>query len=216
MPFCSGGSGGAIVSVVVWVADVGSVSAGNFAWCRMESEGVVTSGPDIAALATGVAADLSVGRQVALGFECPLYVPVAREPRALSRARKVDGNRPWSAGPGCAVLALGLAETAWVFSRLAEITTVPVLPTFRWKELMAGRANLFIWEAFVTGGAKGDSHEEDAVIAAASFWQRYPDIEEAVGQPDENPLSLAGAALLHSGLSDDVTLLSEACVVIRS
>jgi hypothetical protein len=203
-------------TLIVWAADIGSVVRGRFAWCRMESEGVVTSGSDILALAEGVADDLAASRQVALGFECPLYVPVAREPEALSRGREVDGNRPWSASVGSTVLALGLVETAWVFSRLAEVTTVPVLPTFRWTEFTAGRANLFIWEAFVTGSAKGASHEDDAKIAAASFWQRYPDIEEADGQRDDRPLSMAGAALLHSGLVTDIALLSEACVVIRS
>lgn len=202
--------------LVVWVADIGSVKAGHFAWCRMGSDKVVRTGQDIAELAAGVADDLSAGQPVALGFECPLFVPVRHQPDALSRAREVDHGHAWSAGAGCIALVLGVAESAWLFSRVGEKATVRVIPTFHWREFQAGRANLFIWEALVTGKAKGETDEEDAAIAAQSFWSRYPDIGEAANIPGEDPFSLAGAALLRSGLSTDLALLSQPCVVLRS
>lgn len=202
---------------VVWVADVGSVAAGRFAWCRAESRDDAQSGIDMAALVTGVTEDICAGRPVALGFECPLFVPVPSGPEALCRARQGDGNRAWSSGAGCAALATGLSESAWIFSRLAQQPiTILIRPTFHWRDFRDGEANLFIWEAFVSGAAKGDNHGEDARIAADSFWSAYPRIDEENAVAAENPFSIAGAALLRSGLVRDTGLLSQPCVVIKS
>lgn len=79
-----------------------------------------------------------------------------------------------------------------------------------------GQANLFVWEAFVTGLAKGLSHHGDAEIAALSFCSEYPHIAEAGSVTAEHPYSLIGAALLRSGLSTDLDVLFTQCVVIKS
>ena len=49
---------------------------------------------------------LADGIKVALGFECPLWVPVPEEASALTAGRVVDGNKAWSAGAGASVLDL--------------------------------------------------------------------------------------------------------------
>jgi hypothetical protein len=91
-----------------------------------------------------------------------------------------------------------------------------IRPTVEWEPFLDARANLFLWEAFVTGLAKGLSHHGDAEIAAMSFSGEVPHIAEANSVTAENPYSLIGAALLRSGLSTDVGLLFSQCVVIRS
>ena len=63
-------------------------------------------GSSIAELVRLVADDLHSGALVALGFECPLFVPLRERAEELTSGRHGDGNRPWSAGAGCAVLAV--------------------------------------------------------------------------------------------------------------
>jgi hypothetical protein len=40
------------------------------------SKDAFETGSDMAAMAVRLAADLSAGRRVALGFECPLFIPI--------------------------------------------------------------------------------------------------------------------------------------------
>lgn len=173
------------------------------------------TGRNIGELADGIAEDLSDGLRVAVGFECPLFVPVADNPQRLSCAREGEGSRPWSAGAGPAVLAAGLTQCVWVFARVGQKAQIPVRPTFDWRRFDAGEANLLIWEAFVSGASKTGSHADDAQAAASTFCDRYPDGLEPSALRAENPYSLAGAALLRAGLTADLSILSEPCVVIR-
>lgn len=207
---------------VVWVADVGSVKRNRFGWCRAESKDNHNSGADIDTFSKGIAEDLSTGMSVALGFECPLFVPVTDDPIYLTSARQGEGSRSWSAGAGCGALATGLTETVWIFENIRRLVHVKVRPTFNWEQFTMGRANLFIWEAFVTGKAKArtDDGERadmgDAMIAARTFWDRHLNIIQANCVTAQNPYSLVGAALLRSGLIQDIKILSEPCVVIKS
>lgn len=157
---------------VVWIADVGSVKQGHFAWCRATYEKAHHTGQDILQFATGIAEDLAGGSKVALGFECPLFVPVPDDPQGLTHARDGEEGRPWSAGPGPAALACGLTECVWVFQKVHQLLLgrgVRVQATFGWQRFVIDDANLFIWEAFVTGAAKGQSDLNDAEIAARTF-----------------------------------------------
>ena len=103
--------------LVIHCADIGSVKTGNFGWARLgvgEPNGQCTIGRDIEDFAGGVAADINAGAQVALGFECPLFLPLSEDPTGLTSARPGEGDRAWSAGAGAAALATGLTETVWV------------------------------------------------------------------------------------------------------
>lgn len=175
-------------------------------------------GQDIEQFVENIATDLSDGLKVALGFECPLFVPVTDDPKSLSRACQGEKNRPWSAGAGSSSLATGLTICAWVFDRLPKLTQTPIRPTFDWASLTSTEANLFVWEAFVSGKAKASSrdHREDARIAAEAFWARYPHMAEATEVRAENLYSLVGAALLRAGLAQDLSILSEPCIVIKA
>jgi hypothetical protein len=81
---------------VIYAADIGSVAAGNFGWARLDPEQNSTQverndGTEIAELVDAVADDLDLGaRGVALGFECPLFVPVPEDPRRLGSALRAS------------------------------------------------------------------------------------------------------------------------------
>jgi hypothetical protein len=90
------------MNLAIYCADIGSVPRGRFGWSRNEpSETTLEThrgGTEILDLVNAVGDDLAAGRPVALGFECPLFVPVPVEPLRLGKARPGDGNRSWSAG----------------------------------------------------------------------------------------------------------------------
>jgi hypothetical protein len=201
--------------VIVWAVDIGSVKKDRFGWCRKEDQ-APNSGHDIQELVLGVVADLDQGKRVALGFECPLFVPITADPKFLTSARVGEGSRSWSASAGTCALATGLTETVWVLERIQRNASVLVTPTFDWAIFGEGHANLFLWEAFVTREAKGITHLEDAEIAALMFWGNLGDIPGANAVEAEAPYSLIGAALLRAGMTKDLSVLFEPCVVIKA
>ena len=84
------------------------------------------------------------------------------------------------------------------------------MATSFWEEFINQQANMFIWEAFVSGKGKAATHTEDARLAADEFWEAYLDVPGANSVPDETPYSLVGAVLRRVGLSADLSLLSQA------
>ena len=150
---------------IVWAVDIGSVKQKHFAWCRIPQDGRdlnIKDGDHILDLAEGLADDLSSGYKVTIGFECPLFIPVPQDPLLLTNARAGEFAHPWSAGAGCAALATGLPECAWIFDKVHDLVQIDVRASVIWEDFFDGEANLFVWEALVTGSAKGPSHKEDA------------------------------------------------------
>ena len=95
----------------IYCADIGSVAKGNFDWASSPKQ---ITGTDIAEFAARISDDLNAGHCVAVGFECPLFVPLPEDPVLLTAGRKGEGSRPWSAGAGSGALATGLTEVLWV------------------------------------------------------------------------------------------------------
>jgi hypothetical protein len=111
--------------LVIHCADIGSVKNGNFGWARLaidEPSSVCTTGRDIEQFAEGIAADINAGVRVALGFECPLFLPFPNDPEDLTSARPGEGDRAWSAGAGAGVLATGLTETVRILDQVRRRT----------------------------------------------------------------------------------------------
>lgn len=206
--------------LVIYCADIGSVPNGRFGWARVASgENDVErhrDGTEIAQLVDALAADIGAGRPVALGFECPLYLPVPDKPLLLGRARQGEANRSWSAGAGAGALATGAVEVAWILAALRE--RLPASgPTLDWDAFMQSGRGLFLWEAFVTDRAKAATHVDDATVAVSAFRDALPDIAAANAVSTEaRPLSLLGAALLWAGWSSDLGLLHQPCIVIKA
>ena len=187
--------------MMICCADIGSVANGNFGWAghsgEPDCEG--SSGKDIAEFAQFVADGLAVGEKVSLGFECPLWIPVAHKPSRLTRARPGEGDRAWSAAAGSASLTTGLAQVAWILDRIRR-RSEDTEAFLDWTSFQRSQSGLFIWEAFVTGSAKTGSHEADALAAVNAFHRALPDPERKnVVKPDAPTRSLIGGALLWAG-----------------
>ncbi len=201
------------MDLAVICADIGSVKQGNFAW--YDSSGA--SGDRPSALASRVADLLNMRRRVALGFECPLFVPLPEDEISLGGGRPGDGSRPWSAGAGCGVLTTGLVQVAWVLRSVRRQLTRPAVAHVGWDAFAREASGLFVWEAFVSGKAKGLDHVDDATLAVHAFERSLPDPPSANAVVCESEVySLVGAALLRSGWSSDTTLLSQPCLVIKA
>ena len=212
--------------LAIYCADIGSIKRDNFGWAVVHGDRQ-RGGKEIGELVDDVVGSLAAGIKVALGFECPLWVPVPNNPSGLTDARVVDGNKPWSAGAGASALAAGLTETAWILCDtrrcLKDGGVPPPSRYLDWEEFTRADTGIFLWEAFVTGAAKAtagdtdkDQHVADALTACKAFAARLPG--PAAGSPSEPPRavrSLIGAAVLWSGWSQDLDLLRARCLVVR-
>ena len=211
--------------LAIYCADIGSIKNGNFGWAVVHGDRQ-RGGKEIGGLADDLVGSLAADNKVALGFECPLWVPVPDDPSGLTAGRAVDGNKPWSAGAGASALAAGLTETAWILREIRRRLKdggVPPATHFDWEEFTRADAGIFLWEAFVTGKAKAggtDSdkggHVADALTACKAFASRLPDPGTASPcEPPHAARSLIGAAVLWSGWSKDLALLRARCVVVK-
>lgn len=194
----------------VYCADIGSVKAGSFGWAS-NGDG---EGCDIADLVSGVASDLRAGAKVALGFECPLYVPLRTDAQDLTKARPGENGHPWSAGAGIGSLGVGLVEIPWILRQIE--VELGSRPSFHldWEAFAEDKEGVFFWEAFIAGKQKGADHLEDANIAVEAFLKALPNPRSALtAEPEVH--SLIGAVLLRAGWTQDLSVLSEPCLVVR-
>src|SRR5262249_29786506 len=150
--------------------------------------------------ADAIAADLNSGNHVAVGFECPLFVPVPDRPEGLTSARPGGGDRARSAGAGAGSLATGLTAAGWILDRGKAEAAGTACAFLQWEPFRAAPAGLFVWEAFVSRAAKTDTHCGDAEAGARRFRDSLPDPEQrnavvCVGRVR----SLIGAAVLQTG-----------------
>ena len=203
--------------LTICCADIGSVAARRFGWASVAaSGGDPQSGTDIAGLANHVAERLEAGAPVALGFECPLYVPLVDEPARLTSARRGEGNRAWCAGAGAGALATGLVEVPWLLRAIRERITTPRAAFVRWDDFVRAGSGCFLWEAFVTATAKRNSHADDAIAAVEAFRAALPDPNRSHALVDSDVMSLVGAAMLRIGWTSDLSVLAAPTLVIRA
>ena len=205
-------------ALTICCADIGSVERGNFGWASLSvgPDPKTSSASDMQALSDFVAERLTAGQKVALGFECPLWVPIADEPSELTRARDGEGNRSYSAGAGPTSLVTGLTEVTWILNQI-RTASQDVEAFLDWGRFERVPGGLFLWEALVTGKGKTGSHQSDARAAVEAFLRALPDpMSRNALTPTSRTRSLIGAALLWAGWSRNVGLLSKPCVVIRS
>ena len=197
-------------------ADIGSIEKNRFGWAIRQVEGGATSkGTSIIEFVDALVELLDDERKIALGFECPLFVPVRIDPKELTKSRKGEGNRAWSAGAGAGALTTGLTETAWILRELrTSVKREPKL-TFNWEEFES-LGGLFLWEAFVSGSAKSSTHAGDAEIAVQAFCNSLPNPERSNMIHEHSVMSLVGASALWAGWAVDTAVLRESCPVISA
>jgi len=205
----------------VYCCDVGGPSS--LGWARMSIADLgrpdVEGGRSMRGLVTAITADLEADVPVALGFECPLFMPIPSEATLLSCGREHEGNRSMFAPAGGYVALLGLHLAAWSLSQLRRPGVGICLDAGNWS--CQGTASILIWEAFVSGPAhtRDGDHRRDAATAVIEFARRYgmgpPFASDVSLRANCASLSLAACAALWAGLSADLALLRSSVFVVR-
>jgi hypothetical protein len=160
---------------------------------------------------------LDTSLPVALGFECPLFVPLREDEQDLLRQREGERGYSFSASAGTSALVAGLVEAAWVLLRVRRLLRASVPAFLDSAEFVRAGTGLFLWEAFVAGAAKAGGHADDARIGAEAMTAALPDPRAANAVQCASPThSLIAGALLRTGRSTDASLLGQPCLVIRA
>jgi len=184
--------------LAIYCADIGSIPNHRFGWACTDTAADRAErhrgSAEIADLVETVAADIADGRAIALGFECPLYVPVPQQPLRLGTARTGEGNRSWSAGADAGALATGAVQVAWILQALRQ-RAPDAQPFLDWEAFTSAGHGLFLWEAFVTDRAKAATHIDDAAVAVTAFRDALPHVIAANAVTADRSLSLLGVAL---------------------
>ncbi len=144
----------------------------------------------------------------------PVPGPRSDEWHWLGRARTGEGNRPWSAGAGAGALATGVAQTAWILSRLHTLAPRAIATT-QSQRFTAGEANLLLTEAFVSGTGKpvpvvAGQHIADAEAAARAT------LTYLAEGPEGFPLAACAPDVLSTSLSRSQNGLACPCDLTRS
>jgi len=204
--------------LALYCADIGSVKSNRFGWYGVTPTAEGAGGNDIHQLVSAVAERLKDSQPVALGFECPLFVPISVDANGLTSARFGEGNRAWCAGAGSGSLATGLVEVVWILREIRKKMGRNRRAFLDWEEFRKHRRGLFLWEAFVSGKGKSSTDMGDAELAVRSFCKALPkpqNVSAVKCAEGIETYSLIGAALLRSGWSNDVRLLSQPCLVMK-
>lgn len=175
---------------------------------------LIGSGVDLGEALDRAGALIAKGLPIALGFEAPIWTPRRAELARITGRRggiETTYNRAWSAGAGTGALAAALALMPWCFGRLHSVAGDCEV-TVDLERFRNGSVPLFVWEAFVSGIAKGASHHDDALLAVNAFKARWPALDSDV--PAEPALNYAIASAAASGLRTNPSELVMAAVVV--
>jgi hypothetical protein len=197
-------------SLHVAVVDIGAKD--NIGWAIDGDERY--EGKDIETCVTRLTEVLNDG-PLALGFEAPMFVPLHQESLNLTRGRHGEGDRAFTASGGSTALTSALVIVPYILRQLrASLPKATV--TFDWTEIPSVRQQLILFEAFVTHQHPTDTdpHIRDAKLAVAKFHVGLRDgFKSAIDEP--SCFNLLAAALLRTGWTKDLDLLSQPCLVIR-
>ena len=212
---------------LIYACDIGSTliqkKRGNpaFGWVRLNpDEGTksIWGSSDIQKLVEHLRLDIERGYSVSLGFEAPLFIPVPDNSTNLSKGRKGDSNRSWSAPAGAYVATLGIHQSAWILKRLQESSPDKcefTLDFQRWPPT-GNQQILFCWEAFVSGkDAHTEDHVRDAAAAAIFFFNNERNLQRVNAVEAENPFSMIGAVALWSDWVDNSKFIHKPSLVIK-
>jgi hypothetical protein len=208
-----------VESLQVFCADVGSIARDRFAWARRipGTEGEEVHRPEsIESLAASVVHVLRDGEPVALGFEAPMFVPVPEDPARLGKARPCDAPSPsWSSQVGASVLATAMVQVPWILRYIHEQVS-DLRVHVGWPSFAEQQGGLLLWEAFVSGAAKGETHEEDARSGVQAFCEQLPNPGEAIAEETDRPFSLLTAAAIWAGFDLPPEDMRRASLLVRA
>jgi hypothetical protein len=204
---------------VIYACDIGSIRSGNFGWARCvpEENATPVGSTEISGLIDCLKEDMANRMSIALGFECPLFIPVPVSESDLCRGRKGEGSRSMFAPAGATVATYGVHQAAWILRRIHpgavndfEFTT----DLLKWPP-SDDHPLLFCWEAFVSGAAHREDHVKDAATAAMFFLDNEMRLGEVNAVTAEHPFSLIHAVALWSGWSANIAGIHGSTLVIR-
>ena len=203
--------------MLVIAMETGSGPDGHVRWAGSRHDDDrpdASSGVSPAELFDAVFHALHDGEQVALGFDCPLTMPVSSEQDPGSAPADADADalvtlaEPASSRPGLAELGYLLGELgSW-----RPWTTVST-SLARWK----ANTSILVWQAVPAPGASAVT----ASAAAASFFRQLPAVTSRANEPAAatkpaaaTVVNLAAAAARRAGLFVDPSELAQPAVSI--
>lgn len=203
----------------IYTCDIGSIRSGNFGWARCVPEDKTNpmGSTDISRLVDCLKKDMGNRMSIALGFECPLFIPVPLSDKDLCRGRQGEGSRPLFVQAGATVTTLGLHQAAWILRKIHscgqnhfEFTT----DLSKWPP-SDDRQVLFCWEAFVSRDAHSRDHTRDAATAAMFFLDNEMHLRTVNAVTTELSFSLIQAVALWAGWSTNIMELHGSTLVIK-
>lgn len=212
---------------VVYAVDVGSPGAG-LAWARLapHTGETVCGSMNFGHFLDLIVQDLRGNLPVALGFEAPMFLPVAPTFCDLTRARTGE-PAAWSFGAGAYVTTVAIPLMSHTLQHIRlnlEHAPLVTLEPAGWLAPVSLGSQLFLWEAFVNGRAHAREannaglpvHLVDAATAVLAFnqWEETSPREQS-HVTAQNSISTVGAAILWSGLATDMSLLHQSALVLR-
>jgi hypothetical protein len=195
--------------VLVIAVETGSPLGGSTRWAGRRHDDDrpdASSGASSAELFDTVFHALHDGEQVALGFDCPLTLPVSPDQGAAAAQADADAlvkqAEPAATRPGITELGHLLGELGtW-----RPWTTVSTSLS-RWK----ANTSILVWQAVPAPGTA----EVAAGAAADSFFRQFPAAtQEATDTGAGTVLNLAAAAACRAGLFVDASELARPTVSI--
>ena len=202
----------------ICVVDIGSPKLGNIGWSLVNNDGTDEwSGQELDDLFPIISNQLGSGGLL-LGLEAPLFVPIRNDLILATKARKGEERRPWSAGAGAQVLAMNLPIMIYIFEKIIK-NAIKAEFIINSEQFSGAAGQTLIFEAFVSGKDKGDSHIEDAQIMSR-YCAQYAKINRLPNtiledEPNVKYFNLAAAALLHCGGIKDLDNLQIQSPIFR-
>lgn len=207
--------------IAIGVIDVGSPKSGKLGWAILTPNAEPQTGRDLDDFIVRMGT-LGATWPIAVGFEAPLFIPARSKALDVLSGRKGEGSRPWSAGAGATVTTAALAVTTYTLARLRDLMPAGQ-PLVDWSKHPTNPGDALFFEAFVTGAAKLTSqtrtdspHTYDALIAAEAACELLMGSRPYRSAITETEVfNLVGAALLRTGWTTDLSVLSAPCLVVR-
>jgi hypothetical protein len=195
--------------MLVIAVETGSLLGGPIRWAGRRHDDDrpdASSGASSAELFDAVYHALHDGEQVALGFDCPLTLPVSPDQGATAARADTDALVKL-AEP--AATRSGIAELGQVLGQLGTWRPWTTVSTSlsRWK----ANTSILVWEAVPADG----TDEVAASAAADSFFRQLPTATGSEPDVGGRPVvNLAAAVAYRAGLLADASELSRPAVSI--
>jgi hypothetical protein len=113
------------------------------------------------------------------------------------------------------VLATAMVQIPWTLRFIYE--QVPNLRVHAdWPPFAEQQEGLLLWEAFVSGAGKGETHEDDARSGVQAFCEQLPNPGDPSAAETERPFSVVATAAIWAGFDLPVEDTRSGCLLVRA